>query len=557
MTDAIVQEASQEPSSVDSSNSSSSFQSSLQKEFRDSTLPACQSLNTDQSLKKISKSESPNSSSNSNSSCTSPSPITNNNINQLTTSELYAAVEELRRENERILAELSNTQEVLDLFENYRSLTKEHMNMCICSGKDYLLDKWRKYETEYRKLMPIKRVIQTNLSPKTTDELVSVGSNEKVHNNQRVINGFQMPKYKIGPGFSLETNQVVAKSWVPTNDVICSAISSNAPKSKIRSYLDTIVPIYDPNLIPTLPLLTENLRYNYKSSPKSQSLSHSSSSQSLTQGEQTRLHAQSNQILIHKGNQIIVRKRMLAPDLSDEEESLPGQLTTQGNDSNYIFKKGNSLVSGRKFTFLTNNNKFNIGGDKTVLTPKINNSNSKQHKNVQQETPDQEEERLDQLNNALDQILLGRYDALNQLQPRSQTRTNTLGVSVNVTRPLREEDGEMEMDSGDESDEEEEHQQSVQQQVTGEEEDDEDIIFLDEVKSSNQANAPTATAIVVPLKPKIQVMSSDTASSILGAALESGFKPYPTYHQISTGKSVNTGSISTPITAVVSTNSSQ
>ncbi|KAJ6222859.1 hypothetical protein RDWZM_001404 [Blomia tropicalis] len=398
-----------------------------------------------------------------------PSPIMNQTIS---IGEMQSAIDELRRENDRILAELANTQEVLDLFENYRSLIKEHMNMCICSGRDYQLGKWKKYENEYRKLLPIKRIIEPSAM---ANILLSsdFGCKTKFQN-------YELTKQKVSPESSLMKN--LTKTTAKPIDITCRPILS-VNKSKIRSYLDTIIP-FESN--------------NHDQSTTQQSIPSLVDQQQLMRQSAgfNAAHSNSEINFIHKGNQIIIRKRMAPPDLmsnhvadtDDNGNSLTvsvisnskldkSNLSNQTNE--IVIKKTklantitNSINPRQKYTILKADNKF---------TPSSQNRHVVCQSQVLTEKPDQEEQRLDQLNNALDQILMGRLDALNQLHTSSTISTTTTTVNTNTT----------------------------------------------------------ITSINASLKPSSITTTTTSTLSILGAALESGFKPYPSYHQqqIDSGKS--------------------
>ncbi|KAI2803331.1 hypothetical protein BLOT_007458 [Blomia tropicalis] len=284
-----------------------------------------------------------------------PSPIMNQTIS---IGEMQSAIDELRRENDRILAELANTQEVLDLFENYRSLIKEHMNMCICSGRDYQLGKWKKYENEYRKLLPIKRIIEPSAM---ANILLSsdFGCKTKFQN-------YELTKQKVSPESSLMKN--LTKTTAKPIDITCRPILS-VNKSKIRSYLDTIIP-FESN--------------NHEQSTTQQSIPSLVDQQQLMRQSAgfNAAHSNSEINFIHKGNQIIIRKRMAPPDLmsnhvadtDDNGNSLTvsvisnskldkSNLSNQTNE--IVIKKTklantitNSINPRQKYTILKADNKF-------------------------------------------------------------------------------------------------------------------------------------------------------------------------------------------------------
>lgn len=454
-----------------------------------------------------------------------PSPIMNQTIS---IGEMQSAIDELRRENDRILAELANTQEVLDLFENYRSLIKEHMNMCICSGRDYQLGKWKKYENEYRKLLPIKRIIEPSAM---ANILLSsdFGCKTKFQN-------YELTKQKVSPESSLMKN--LTKTTAKPIDITCRPILS-VNKSKIRSYLDTIIP-FESN--------------NHDQSTTQQSIPSLVDQQQLMRQSAgfNAAHSNSEINFIHKGNQIIIRKRMAPPDLmsnhvadtDDNGNSLTvsvisnskldkSNLSNQTNE--IVIKKTklantitNSINPRQKYTILKADNKF---------TPSSQNRHVVCQSQVLTEKPDQEEQRLDQLNNALDQILMGRLDALNQLH-----------TSIRQNSSFEGEDDEQDSEDDDDDDDGDDDKPN---HVNGLDDSSSDIIFLNEVKNRIAAGSTistttttvntntTITSINASLKPSSITTTTTSTLSILGAALESGFKPYPSYHQqqIDSGKS--------------------
>lgn len=519
---------------------------------------------------------SPSSPSISNSSCP-PSPhLTMTAPSPTSSSNLHCAIDELRRENERILAELANTQQVLDLFESYRALLQEQMGMCICSGKSYTSGRWKQLEADYETCMPIRRIIEPHQlirasgAEQFSDRVVSIVDGTEIHHRLASTMNGELRKYKIGPGYENSSGRatVLAKSWVPTNDVTCHAVSPTraAGKSKVRSYLDSLEMLQEASSGPSIlqstlqPLSSGTAIKMNGTAPKVQSIV-ASVPMSTLRNQQARV------------NQIVVRKRMVGELTNEEDEREEGATGSPikngpnpgpaGQSAGIVVKKsklttGSSLVGsasllpGQKYTILTTtSNKTgafaftNAQGQKVILSPKpqVQIRPQQQQPQPQQQakmelSPDHEEERLDRINNALDQILLGRYDALNALggPPRSGLTMKTVQLGGGNHRRMvqdREEEGE----GDDEEDDDEE--------------DDEDIIFLDEVKSNVPAalgggggggkrQTMTATPIAVALKPKIvlasdgkRAASASSGPSILGAALESGFKPYPATYQIS------------------------
>lgn len=329
---------------------------------------------------------------------------------------LKSAIDELRRQNERMFGELSTTQ---DLLENYRSLVKEHIDACICSGRDHCMSRWRRYESDY------KRLIATRLNESSFDGS-SFGSTTPFFNSSQEISISTSNMDSSSAGSIL--NRLRMKKFNSINkgnEVSLQPVNESNSKSKIQSYLDKINPVKcDRKFVGSV---------------------------------------------ITNSPNVIIRKRSIT-----------------GFDN-----KIDQSFDSKKLKILK-------------VTPR--------------ESNDHEVERLDQLNNALDQILLGRYDALSQIQTR---------IFDNYGDEEEEDDDEEEEEDNDEEDEEERFQSrksnGTQEQADEDQDDeeddddaDDDIIFLDEVKSD-----------------KMNSESQANSSTILSAALESGYKPYPTYHPIS------------------------
>lgn len=119
---------------------------------------------------------------------------------------------------------------------------------------------------------------------------------------------------------------------------------------------------------------------------------------------------------------------------------------------------------------------------------------------------DKEVERLDRLNNVLDQLLMGRYEALNKVSKLNHSNEDIV------------------LDRSD--DDEAEDQAASNQEDSPQDQDKDEVIFLDEVdnkesETNSLANDKTATRTVKPTVVQ--------GSTILSAALKSGFKPYPNY----------------------------
>lgn len=376
-----------------------------------------------------------------------------NHKNMTNQIEMMNAIEELRRENERIINELGATQDLLDLFERYRDLIQEHMDICVCAGKDHLLSKWIEFELDYKRMLPIKRFQsqisndfnnRINHSSKSNYSSLSFQPIEEMTNFKKVVsikcessmrNG--NVKY-VGPFAELNQEQIKKLHEDVTVKMVNGENSQNGHrKSMVRSFLDKIRPVNCGSS------LDENKFMS-----------------------------------IIPPNNVLLRKRSAIDDSLNQID-----LKKIKNDSLSVIKRKNDLSS------------------------------------------DPEVERLDKINNALDQILMGRFDALSQLETftaeHNEDNNDDDEIEEEIHSRINDKNallinGKINNNINSESDDEDDEDQ-----------DDDDICF------NNQMGYETNDDNNNFSKYKSD-FNTNSSSTILSAVLKSGLKPYNNYSNIGT-----------------------
>lgn len=375
-----------------------------------------------------------------------------NHKNMTNQIEMMNAIEELRRENERIVNELGATQDLLDLFERYRDLIQEHMDICVCAGKDHLLSKWIEFELNYKRMLPIKR-FQSQISNDFNNRInhcsksnynssLSFQSNDEMTNFKKIVSikcesSMRNGNVKYAGPFN-ELNQEQIKNL--HEDVTVKMINGEnnqhgQRKSMVRSFLDKIRPVN----------CGSNLDGN-------------------------KLMSQNN---------ALIRKRSAVNDPLTRID-----FKKIKNDSFPVIKRRNDLSN------------------------------------------DREVERLDKLNNALDQILMGRFDAISQLETFTERHNddnndeeeiedeihsrindqNTLLLNGQINNTINVHNSE----SDDEDDEDQDDDDSCFNSQIGYETNDNNNNNFTKYKSDINTN-------------------HNSSSTILSAVLKSGLKPYNNY----------------------------
>ncbi|OTF75131.1 hypothetical protein BLA29_006439, partial [Euroglyphus maynei] len=313
--------------------------------------------------------------------------MANNNI------EMMNAIEELRRENDRITNELGATQDLLDLFEQYRDLVQEHMSICVCHGKDQLWSRWNQFEQDYKRLLPIKQS-QTQMMNNRNGDQYDHNDDDQNSNQQRKLVSLKCQSNVMNGNvrFAGQYTSTSLHSDIPSlwknklsNDldirlVNCGSENGHPVKSLVRSFLDKIQPITWNN--------------NNSSNGKIVNIyQHSSTQNPVT-------------IIPNNSKNVLIRKRSAASN-ETVAHTKHHQMMKRLKSTNY------------QQTSINNNQKSNRSADQDV-------------------------ERLDKLNNALDQILMGKFDALTQLE------TYVVDKNNNNNNRIEEDDGD-----GDEDEDEE------------------------------------------------------------------------------------------------------
>lgn len=445
--------------------------------------------------------------------------------------EMMLAIEELRRENERITEELGSTQDLLDLFEQYRDLMQEHMNFCVCAGKDHLLSRWNQYESNYKRMMPKKRVLdlqnQSTTAPTQSSLSLlslpqrnledSIRANDLIR-SAKVIEGNQA---KCDELFNMNrmTRSVESALEDSPDDatlqkVQFELIETTAPKkSLVRTFLDKIQPV------------------------DHDQLAHSSTNffQNSFTNERT------------NASEIMSRKKRSIQDFNDQS----------------MLKISNPPA------------------DRMIESKKFRLDHRQHQSQTNHHSEDYEVERLDKLNNALDQILMGRFDALNQLEnfvgkakdsncqderiiknnlfncqkfesvdhrkllktpaTISETDSENIENSRIVSKPISRYNNRDKLDHSENTiyiDGEDNNSDSVEGddagngiQITVEEEDSDDETDDDQYEYDGSYRNARDSKLNGDHKSMNNTYKS-SGSTILSAVLKSGLKPYSNFHQI-------------------------
>lgn len=445
----------------------------------------------------------------------------------------YASgLEVLNREVQRITSELAAQQELLDLFEQYRERLQEFLGKCKCSQQKASREVFQKLEETYQSLMPIRPMKM----PMTTEAKVAqaqaasqaIPIKVEFKNNSFEIkpiatasnsvsldgsNGAYMTSttpilaaVTIGGAPSIGGSSILAPSNVTidrqhpsirmleSRDVTLTAVQepSRMVKSKVRAYLDSL----NPNTMAT----------NHMPSPLSQQRSLTST---------TGVFEKTPNGMVYYPPMGKFGKKITTTSNGDDLDGEP--------DTVFVCQGDKVIIKQRK-------RPSGIVTTSTAAAAAAPVKRARLSSNSPAEPLDSENDRLDIINDALDNLLQGRFDALNNL--------NKPDEEAGIVDEDDEEDGD-EGNEGDVELEDEEYNsdaraneyEEAEEEEEEEEEDHEDDaddaeLMLDD-EEVNEGNEGTA----------------NNNKTILSAALESGFKPYPNY--LSKGTTPTTSSSST------------